>query len=84
MDIRCQHRAKSICKPAATATESTSTQCIVCKGNHHIWEYRELKEKSPIQRAKGVVEAKLCVTCLRESHMFWQCPNPKKCKKNRF
>ena len=54
----------------------------MCKGNHRIWECRVFKEKSPTRRAKVVVEAKLCFSCLREKHTFRQCPNPRKCRKD--
>ena len=29
-----------------------------------------------------MAEAKLCFSCLREKHMFRQCPNPRKCTKD--
>ena len=29
-----------------------------------------------------MAEAKLCFSCLREKHMFRQCPNPRKCRKD--
>ena len=77
---------------ANTQTKATQRQttwatpptprCIVCKGNHRIWECRVFKEKSPTQRPKVVAEAKLCFSCLREKRMFKQYPNPRKCKKH--
>ena len=56
----------------------------MCKGNHRIWECRVFKEKSPTQRAKVVAEAKLCFSCLREKHIFRQCPNHRKCRKDGY
>ena len=29
-----------------------------------------------------MAEAKLCFSCLREKHLFRQCPNPRKCRKD--
>ena len=68
-------------RPTKSATPP-SLRCTVCKGNHHIWECRVFKDKSPTQRAKVVAEAKLCFSCLREKHIFRQCPNPRKCRKD--
>ena len=65
-----------------TSATPPNPRCIVCKGNHRIWECRVFKEKSPTQRAKVVAEAKLCFSCLREKHMFRQCPIPRKCRKD--
>ena len=69
-------QTKGIQRPTSTP------RCIVCKGNHRIWECRVFKEKSPIQRARVLAEAKLCFSCLRENHMFRKCPNPRKCGKD--
>ena len=65
-------------RPASTSATPPTPRCIVCKSNHRIWECRVFKEKSPTQRAKVLAEAKLCFPCLREKHMFRQCPNPRK------
>ena len=75
-------QSKGTQRPASTSATPPIPRCIVCKGNHRIWECRVFKEKSPTQRAKVVVEAKLCFSCLREKHMFRQCPNPRKCRKD--
>ena len=74
-------QTKGTQRPASTSATPASPRCIVCKGNHRIWECRVFKEKSPTQRARVVAEAKLCFSCLREKHMFRQCPNPIKCRK---
>ena len=47
-----------------------------------MWECRVFEEKTPTQRAKVVAEAKLCVSCLRDKHIFMQCPIPRKCRKD--
>ena len=75
-------QTKGTQRPASTSATPATPPCIVCKGNHRIWECRVFKEKSPTQRAKLVSEAKLCFSCLREKHMFRQCPNPRKCRKD--
>ena len=75
-------QTKGTQRPASTSATPATPRCIVCKGNHRIWECRVFKEKSPTQRAKVVAEAKLCFSCLREKHMFRQCPNPRKCRKD--
>ena len=62
-------------KPASTSATPPSPHCTVS-------EYRVFKEKPPIQRAKVVAEAKLCFSCLRDKHMFRQCLNPRKCRKD--
>ena len=67
---------------SSTSALPPTPRCTVCKGNHRIWECRVFKEKFPTQRAKVVAEAKLCFSCLREKHMFRQCPNPRKCGKD--
>ena len=67
-------------RPASTKATPPTPSCIVCKGNHRIWECCVFKEKSPTQRAKVVAEAKLCFSCLREKHMFKRCPNSRKCR----
>ena len=75
-------QTKGTQRPASTSATPAAPRCIVCKGNHRIWECRLFKEKSPTQRAKVVAEAKLCFSCLKEKHMFRQCPNPRKCRKD--
>ena len=76
-------KIKGTQRPTTSATPP-SPRCIVCKGNHRIRECRVFKEESPTQRAKVVAEAKLCFSCLREKHMFRQCPSPRKCRKDEF
>ena len=55
---------------------------VVCQGNHCIWECWVFKEKSSTQRVKVVAELKLCYPCWSEKHMFRQCPNSRKCRKD--
>ena len=69
-------------RPASVSATSPTPRCIMCKGNHCIWERKIIKEKSPTLRAKVVAEAKLCFSCLREKHMFKLCRNPRKCRKD--
>ena len=73
---------KSNPKPQQRSPSTSISSCIVCKGSHRLWECRVFKEKTPTQRAKVVAEAKLCFSCLRDKHMFRQCPSPRKCRKD--
>ena len=73
---------KSNLKPQQRSPLTSISSCIVCKGSHRLWECRVFKEKTPTQRAKVVAEAKLCFSCLRDKHMFRQCPSPRKCRKD--
>ena len=75
-------QTKGTQRPASASATPATPRCIVCKGNHRIWECRVFEENSPTQRARVVAEAKLCFSCLREKHMFRQCPNPRKCRKD--
>ena len=75
-------QSKGTQRPTSTSATPPTPRCIVCKGNHNIWDCRVFKEKSPTQRAKVVAEAKLCFSCLREKLMFRQCPNPRKSRKD--
>ena len=63
-----------------SSSTNTYSRCIVCKGNHRLWECRVFKEKTPTQRAKLVSDNKLCFSCLRDKHTFRQCPQPRKCR----
>ena len=63
-----------------SSSTNTYSRCIVCKGNHLLWECRVFKEKTPTQRAKLVADNKLCFSCLRDKHTFRQCPQPRKCR----
>ena len=69
-------------KPQRSSPSTSISNCIVCKGSHRLWECRVFKEKTTTQRGKVVAEAKLCFSCLRDKHMFRQCPSPRKCKKD--
>ena len=67
-------------KQMPSSFTNTYSWCIVCKGNHWLWECRVFKEKTPTQRAKLVGDNKLCFSCLRDKHTFRQCPQPRKCR----
>ena len=67
-------------KQIPSSSTNTYSRCIVCKGNHRLWECRVFKEKTPTQRAKLVADNKLCFSCLRDKHTFRQCPQPRKCR----
>ena len=67
-------------KQMPSSSTNAYSCCIVCKGNHRLWEYRVFKEKTPIQRAKLVAANKFCFSCLRDKHTFRQCPQPRNCR----
>ena len=73
---------KSNFKPQQRSPLTSISSCIVCKGSHRLWECRVFQEKTPTQKAKVVAEAKLCFSCLRDKHMFRQCPSACKFRKN--
>ena len=75
-------QTKGTQRPASKSATPPTPRCMVCKGNHSIWECRVFEEESPTQRAKKVAEGKLCFSCLRERHMFRQWPNPSKGSKD--
>ena len=80
--IAANMQHKSNLKPQQNSPTTSISSCIVCKGSHRLWECRVFEEKTPTQRAKVVAEAKLCFSCLRDKHMFRQCPSPLRCKKD--
>ena len=67
-------------KQIPSSSTNTYSRCIVCKGNHRLWECRVFKEKTPTLRAKLVADTKFCFSCLRDKHTFRQCPQPRKCQ----
>ena len=69
-------------KPQQSSPSTSISSCIACKGSHRLRECRVFNEKTPTQRAKVVVEAKLCFSCFRDKHMFRQCKSPRKCRKD--
>ena len=46
-------------KQIPSSSTNAYFRCIVCKGNHRLWECRVFKEKTPTQRAKLVADNKL-------------------------
>ena len=67
-------------KQMPSSSTNTYSRCIVCKGNHRLWQCRVFKEKTPTQRAKLMADNKLCFSCLRDKHTFRQCPHSRKCR----
>ena len=63
-----------------SSSTNTYSRCIVCKGNHRLWECRVFKEKPPTQGAKLAADKKLWFLCLRDKHTFRQCLQPRKCR----
>ena len=56
-------------KQMPSSSTKTYSCCIACKVSHRPWECRVFKEKSPTQRAKLVVDNKLCFSCLWYKHI---------------
>ena len=55
-----------------------SSQCVLCKGKHHVMVCEEFKKKSAVDR-KAVAEThKLCFNCLG-SHKFAKCQSTRTC-----
>ena len=59
--------------------------CPHCKANHPLWRCPKFTSENPTQRTRIVAENKLCFSaslklCLKGSHQFRNCPNPRKCK----
>ena len=61
-----------------SSSTNTYSRCIMCKCNHRLWKV--FKKKTPTQTTKLVADKKLCVSCLRNTCTFRQCPQPKKCR----
>ena len=67
-------------KQMPSSSTNTYFRCIVCKGNHRLWECRAFKEKTPTRRAKLMADKNFCFSCLRDKHTFRQCPPSRKCQ----
>ena len=67
-------------KQTPSSSTNTYSRCIVCKGNHRLWECGFFKEKTPTQRSKLVADNKIRFSCLRDKHTFRQFLQPRKCR----
>ena len=54
--------------------------CPHCKANHPLWRCPKFTSENPTLRTRIVAENRLCFSCLKGSHQFRNCPNPRKCK----
>ena len=54
--------------------------CPHCKADHTLWRCSKFTRENPTQRTRIVTESRLCFSCLKRSHQFRNCPNPRKCK----
>ena len=59
--------------------KKASSPCLVCKGNHAIWNCAIFKQKTLTQRAHVAARNQLCFSCLNGNHDFRKCPKPRKC-----
>ncbi|XP_011858380.1 PREDICTED: uncharacterized protein LOC105555938 [Vollenhovia emeryi] len=55
-----------------------SSQCVLCKGKHHVMMCDEFKAKSAIERKTVAKTHRLCFNCLG-SHQFAKCQSAKTC-----
>ncbi|XP_011859812.1 PREDICTED: uncharacterized protein LOC105557234, partial [Vollenhovia emeryi] len=55
-----------------------SSQCVLCKGKHHVMMCDEFKAKSAIERKTVAETHRLCFNCLG-SHQFAKCQSAKTC-----
>ena len=62
-------------------SDNLPTNCVACKQIHPLWKFQLFRRKTPSERAKLVVENKLCSSCLNADHSFRQYPQPCKCTK---
>ena len=57
-------------------------KCAACKEKRPLWKCPVFRKKTPTERAKLVVDNKLCFSCFNANHSFRQCPHPRKCSKD--
>lgn len=50
-----------------------NSQCVLCKGDHYIFNCDKFIKQSPINRIEEVKKLKLCSNCLRPGHQTSQC-----------
>ena len=60
------------------AQGSDPAKCCFCKGNHAP-RFCQVKKPAPDTAAKLVMDAGLCLCCLKEGHRSRDCGNPKAC-----
>lgn len=64
------HQTKSF---AITQGHSTAFLCIVCNGNHRIYDCPNFQSKNIKERLELVEKYKLCQNCLRQGHPIQEC-----------
>lgn len=55
-------------------------QCLVCKGEHRLYQCSSFKTKTPEERSAMVKSLHLCPNCLRKDHTLRHCRLPGCCK----
>jgi len=62
-----------------SSVTSSSTPCVVCHENHHLFYCKEFKSMKPVERYKIVKSQKLCENCLYDNHDVSSCKRPTVC-----
>ncbi|XP_041422759.1 uncharacterized protein LOC108719567 isoform X1 [Xenopus laevis] len=57
----------------------TTFKCMFCGENHSIHKCQQLKEKSPDEKKKFVLDNQLCFGCLRKGHVTKECKKKATC-----
>ncbi|XP_047534361.1 uncharacterized protein LOC125069000 [Vanessa atalanta] len=67
---------------AQLITQDNMKNCVVCNGQHRIYDCSNFKSKSVVQRQELVSKFKLCRNCLRTGHTSYTCRlgSCRKCK----
>ncbi|XP_049886991.1 uncharacterized protein LOC126381569 [Pectinophora gossypiella] len=58
---------------ATNQTKSNNYLCVICDGNHRIYDCSTFKAKSMQERLADVARYKLCTNCLRQGHPTQEC-----------
>lgn len=62
-------------------TVSTSQGSFsLCGHQHYISHCPEFKKNNPEERNKSITQFNLCFNCLRNGHIFRECPSKSKCQ----
>ena len=64
----------------ASSTTSTNSPCPVCQGGHPLFFCNTFKGYSVSQRKEKVMSLKLCLNCLKPSHVAHDCNSTFRCR----
>lgn len=74
------HSKSFITAERGEPSTQTAKNCIVCKGDHRIYDCTQFKSKSIDDRISLVSDLKLCKNCLRIGHNQHACKIPGSCR----